>query len=129
MQQMPNTQSSQTLQEHYAECYLLLAKLALAKREQNTEYGISLIEEALAYLVDHCCFCGEASDLTTLKNGVVPVIVCRDCYTSPLNLNVACRTLRDPAIKAMAAYAREDAEMAFSLSSNASIGFKLHVVK
>ncbi|MBX7223933.1 MAG: hypothetical protein K1Y36_28720 [Blastocatellia bacterium] len=108
MQQISNFLPMHPSQENYTECYLLLAKLALAMREEADLYNALYAVEVLDYLVDHCCFCGNPSDLTVLENSMVQAIVCQDCYTKPLNVRIASKTLKDPAIKALSTYARTD---------------------
>ena len=59
MQQISNFLPMHPSQENYTECYLLLAKLALAMREEADLYNALYAVEVLDYLVDHCCFCAS----------------------------------------------------------------------
>lgn len=124
-----DTYFPKTVEEHYTDCYLLLAKLARALLNRGDEDETELAVEAIAYLVEHCSFCGRESDLTMLKNSVLPVIVCRECCRSPLiGLKSAGRVLRDPNLKALMPLAKPEADPAVE-EKPARQGPKLYLVK
>lgn len=110
MQFVSSDQSTQCLKKHYTESYLLLAKLALTLTEQPSEINFQVVEEVLSYLVTHCSFCGAPSDLTYLRRGVVQVISCPDCYTKPIDMEIAHRVLNDDHLKMILSFAHEKVE-------------------
>ena len=103
-------QPAQLLKKNYTESYLLLAKLALTLTEQPSGINLQMVEEVLSYLVTHCSFCGAPSDLTYLRRGVVQVISCPDCYTKPIDLEIAHRVLHDDHLKMLLSFAHEKVE-------------------
>jgi hypothetical protein len=102
----PTPQPMKSHQDHYAECYVTLARLVHALTAPDAEdRRLATLRDALEYVVRHCAFCGQPSDQEALRHGVIKTFVCEACYVAPVQLESARRTLRDPAVAALARHA------------------------